>query len=87
MVLQVQVLLGAFALGFTKAQCERVLHSLPIQKKRRLIPVSPQKQQAMIVCPKPTFGGHPVLTLAATAVVFAVKVFFDKKQKQRAKAK
>jgi hypothetical protein len=59
----------------------------PYKKKRRLIPVSPQKQQAMIVCPKPTFGGHPVLTLAATAVVFAAKVFFDKKQKQRAKAK
>lgn len=59
----------------------------PYKKKRRLIPVSPQKQQAMIVCPKPTFGGHPVLTLAATAIVFAAKVFFDKKQKQRAKAK
>lgn len=32
-VLQVQVLSGAFALGFTKAQCGRVLHSLPIQKE------------------------------------------------------
>ena len=54
----------------TNATPERNKLSKRTSKKRRLIPAKHLKLQAMIVCPKPPYGGI-VLTIALAIIALA----------------